>query len=267
MRRDGQIDGRELRMGHAPKEHAMKEAGNVEGLGAVARRRLLAGAAALPLVALGLILVPAIRAHAATASTPASTPVSVRELDSAAMALFDAAEASDWTAARQALARARRAAEAVGSVEPAYTDAGGRLNHFITARNNLGADLIEAKTALSVKDRRWLVSSADHLAARAGELAQPFAEHAGALAPRIDTLLFLARRMRRALVWQDNVGLRAARDDFRRLWQELRSELRNQPSGTRRALDEALTRMTDSASTAHAKALYAAVRQLREGPR
>lgn len=249
-------------MNAARKGWAAKEAGNGEVPGAVlsSRRRLLAGAVALPLAGLGLAIVPVVRARAATAGTP----VAVRELDRAAMALFDAAEASRWAAARQALAAARRAADAIASVESAYTDAGGRLNHFITARNNLGADLIEAKTALSVKDRRWLVSSADRLAARAGELAQPFAEHAGSLDPRIETLLFLARRMRRALVWQDNDGLRAARDDFERLWRALRGELRNQPPGSRRALDQALTHMTDSASTAHAKALYDAVRRLRE---
>jgi hypothetical protein len=119
----------------------------------VTRRRLLAGTAALPLVALAVTFGLSIRARAATDTIPSA----VRDLDVAAMALFDAAE--------------------------------GQLNNFFQARNNLTGDLIEAKTALSVKDRRWLVSSADRIAARAGELAQPFAQQANVLIARIEALL------------------------------------------------------------------------------
>jgi hypothetical protein len=191
-------------------------------------------------------------------------PKAVRNLDAAAMKLFDAAEAGDWFAAQQALDSAQAAGAAVDNLEGAYSDAGGQLENFFQVRNNIGADIVEAGTALSAKDRRWLVNSADRIAARAGELSEPFAERSNALVPRIETLLFLARRMRRARVWQDNVGFRAANDDFKRLWQALRRELRGQPAEKRRAIDEALNRAADSSSGADMKALYAAVLDLRD---
>ena len=63
---------------------------------------------------------------------------------------------------------------------------------------------------MSVKDRRWLASSADRIASRAGELSQPFAERGGTVHQRVEVLLFLARRMRRALVWNDQSGYRSS---------------------------------------------------------
>ena len=226
----------------------------------VMRRRLLAGTAALPLVALAVTFGLSTRARAATGTIPSA----VRDLDVAAMALFDAAEGGRWLVARQAMERARTAAEAMGAVESAYVGAGGQINNFFQARNNLTGDLIEAKTALSVKDRRWLVSSADRIAARAGELAQPFAEQANVFIPRIEALLFLARRMRRALVWQDDIGFGVAQDDFKRLWQTLRDELDKESAGKVRALDDALSRVSVSRSRTDLKSLYAAIQGLRE---
>ena len=225
------------------------------------RRRLLAGTAALPLIGLAAF-VPARPARAAADSTP---PAAVRDLDAAAMALFDAAEAGHWSAARQALGWARAAAAAVDAIEPAYLAAGGQLSRFFEARNNLGGDLVEARTALSVKDRRWLVSTAGRIADRAGEFSQPFVEHGNALIPSIESLLFLARRMRRAVVWQDSIGYRNAHDDFKRLWDGVRDQLRQKSPDKVRALDDALARMTQARSTLEAKALYAAVQQLRDG--
>ena len=224
------------------------------------RRRLLAGTVALPLAALVAALGLPVRARAATDMTPSA----LRDLDAAAMALFDAAETSRWLVAQQALERARTAADAVGGLESAYLTAGGRLTHFFQARNNLSGDLIEAKTALSMKDRRWLVNGADRIAARAGELSQPFAEHTNAIIPRIEALLFLTRRMRRALVWQDNIGYRAAQDDFKRLWRAMGDEVDKQPPDKVRALGDAFARVTLSRSSTDLRSLYTAIRGLRE---
>ena len=231
------------------------------GTASGARRRVLAAAAAVPLLGLGLTLGPQRPALAAADMTPAS----LRALDTAAMALFDAAQGSHWAAARRALAQARTSAETTAAIEPAFLTAGGELTHFFEVRNNLGGDLIEAAAALSVKDRRWLVSCADRIAARAGELSQPFAQHANALIPRIESLLFRARRMRRALVWGDTFGFISAQDDFKRLWQSLREALRGQPAARLAALDDALLRTAGSRSAADAQALYLAVKQLRDG--
>ena len=244
------------------KAGAMKTTSNAKALGTVVvpRRRRLAGAAALPLAALAAALGLPVRARAATDMTPSA----LRDLDAAAMALFDAGETSRWPVAQQALERARTAADVVGGLESTYLAAGGRLSQFFQARNDLTGDLIEAKTALTAKDRRWLVSSADRIAARAGELSQPFAEHGNALIPRIEALLHLARRMRRALVWKDNNGFRAAQDDFERLWHALRHELDKQPRDRVRALDDALTRVAVSRSSADLRSLYTALQKLRE---
>ena len=169
-----------------------------------------------------------------------------------------------WSAAKQALQRAQRAAGAVAPLESAFVDAGGELRHFFQARNDLVGDLIEAKTALSVRDRRWLVSAADRIAARAGELSQPFEMRANALLPRVESLLYLVRRMRRALVWQDHIGLQSAHDDFRRLWSGLKVELTAAPADRVRALDDALISLSLSKSSADVQRLYVAVQQLRE---
>jgi hypothetical protein len=227
----------------------------------VTRRRLLAGTVVLPLAALAMSLGRSIRARAATQTMPSA----VRDLDLAAMALFDAAEGGHWPAARHALERARAAAEAMGSVESAYVGAGGQISDFFLARNHLTGDLVEAKTALSVKDGRWLVSSAERIAARAGELSEPFAAHDNDLVPRIETLLFLARRMREALVWQDDIGFGVAHDDFKRLWKALRDELgKDERPDKVHALDEALARVAISRSSTDLKSLYTAIHDLRE---
>ena len=231
------------------------------GTASGARRRVLAAAAAVPLLGLSLTLGVQRPVQAAADRTPAP----LRALDTAAMALFDAAQGSHWEAARRALAEARTAAEASATIEPAFLRAGGELDHFFEVRNNLGGDLMEAAEALSVKDKRWLVSCADRIAARAGELSQPFAQHAHALTPRIESLLYLARRLRRALVWGDTPGFSAAQEDFKRLWQSLRAAMRSQPAARLAALDDSLSRAARSRSAADAQALYLAVKQLRDG--
>ncbi len=225
------------------------------------RRRLILGAMTLPLATAVLTLGISQHARAATGTIP----LPVLDLDRAAMALFDAAEDGHWDRARQSLDRARAAANALTAVEAAYSDDGGHLGHFYAARNNLSADLIEAKTAISVKDRRWLVSSADRIAARAGELSQTFVGADDSLTPRIETLLFLARRMRRALVWQDNTGFSSARHDFRNLWQMTRTDLKTLPTERLHALDEALAKNAGRTSQANARLLYEAVLALRNG--
>ncbi|MEO7114928.1 MAG: hypothetical protein ABIZ18_03635 [Caldimonas sp.] len=216
----------------------------------VSKRRLLGGTA---LLAVGVPI------GARAAGTP--VPGSIRELDNAAMALFDAAEAANWDGAAKALERAKSATLGAKDLERAYIDAGGGIGHFIEAKNNLSADLIEARTALSVKDKRWLISAADRLESRAGELSQPFADQSNAIVPRIETLLFLARRMRRALVWGDDGGFRDARDSFDRLWSPLRSELAGKPSVS--AVQEALTSIVKSPTSTGLKKLYAATLALR----
>ncbi|MFZ5543124.1 MAG: hypothetical protein ACOZJZ_06175, partial [Pseudomonadota bacterium] len=125
-------------------------------------------------------------------------------------------------------------------------------------------DLLEAGTAISVKDRRWLVSVADRIVARAGELGQPFVGSRDSTQQRIEVLIYLARRMRRALVWADEDGFRSAQRDFRRLWQLTASELTPDASERRRVLEEALTRLTLSRSTAAIQQLYDAVAALRK---
>lgn len=222
------------------------------------RRRLIAAATLAPVGALALSLAPR-SARAAVVALPAA----LAELDAAAMSLFDAAEAGQWAQARAALARARSAANAAGPLEGVFTEAGGELHRFFQARNNLTGDLIEARTALSVNDRRWLVSVADRIVARAGELSQPFAERSGTVNQRIDVLLFLARRMRRALVWSDELGYRSARDDFKQLWQSTAPEMATLPPQKRRGLDDALLRLSLSRAANDVKRFYNAVAALR----
>lgn len=218
----------------------------------------MAAATLAPLAALALSLAPR-RASAAVSAMPAA----IGDLDAAAMSLFDAAEAGQWAQAGTALVRTRAAANAAGALEGAFTQAGGALHRFFQARNKLTGDLLEAETALSVKDRRWLASSADRIVSRAGELSQPFAERAGTVHQRIEVLLFLARRMRRALVWSDESGYRSARDDFKRLWQLTGPEVTSLAPEKRRALDEALLRLSLSKAARDVKRLYDAVAALR----
>ena len=222
------------------------------------RRRALLIAVVPPLLA-PLAMTPR-TAHAAAAAIPAA----LSEIDRAAVALLDAGETGQWAAARQALIRAGEATHGVAPLESAFVEAGGELRHFFQARNDLVADLIEAKTALSVKDRRWLSSAAVQIAARAGELSQPFAARSGALLPQMESLLYLARRMRRAMVWQDNIGFRSAQADFKRLWPALKGELASAPVDRVRAMDEALVSISSSSSTADVRRLYAALQQLRD---
>jgi hypothetical protein len=225
----------------------------------VRRRGLLAGAAALPLLASGGWLAAPCTARAAT-----PLPAAVSDLDQAAMALFNAAEAGEWNAARTALERARAAAAATDTLDAAYVQAGGDRYRFFEGRNGLRGDLVEARTALSVKDSRWLVSTADRILAHAGELALPFAMHANVLVPRLEALLSLARRMRRARVWNDASGYEAAQQDFDTLWKALRGELGGKVATERmRALDDALRGLTSSATSGDLRRLYDAVAALR----
>lgn len=219
-----------------------------------ARRRLLAAAS---------LLASAVCAPGVRAAPP--LPGAVRALDAAALALFEAAEAGDWTRAQAAVQRARQAATDIDAVEGAYTEAGGVLHRFYAARNALGGDLVEAQAALAARDRRWLAAVADRLLARAGELALPFAGGGDDLAARIETLLFLAQRMRRALLWEDPIGYRGAQRDFETLWKPLRAELAARADGARlKALDDALARAAHVQTPAAARALAAAVLALRE---
>jgi hypothetical protein len=224
-----------------------------------ARHRLPTGTVVLPLLALALTFAVPLPARAAVNTIP----VQVRELDAAAMSLFDAAEAGNWADAGRALDRVKRASSNLTTLEAPYVEAGGQLEDFFQVTNNFGADLIEAATALTVKDRRTLVSSADRLAARAGELSMPFAKRASALAPHIEALLFFARRMRSALAWHDISGFRMANDHFQRLRQALNNEFAKQAPEKVRAIDEALKRVSVSGSSADVKLLYTAIQDLR----
>ncbi|MEO5696481.1 MAG: hypothetical protein ABIQ60_05030 [Burkholderiaceae bacterium] len=225
-----------------------------------ARRRLVASVLVLPAMAIALSLGAPLQARAAVVTLP---PALV-ELDAAAMRLFDAAEAGDWSAAQTALARVKTAAAAVPAIESVYLDAGGELRLFFQARNNLSSDLPEADLALSVKDQRWLISVADRIAARAGEISAPMVGAGGALAPRIETLLSLTRSMRRALVWRDNFGFRSAQDDFKRLWKTLRDDAGLRAPEKSRQLDALLDRIETTGTSTDMSALDAAIRDLRK---
>ncbi|WP_295637050.1 hypothetical protein [uncultured Methylibium sp.] len=223
------------------------------------RRRLIAAASLGPVGIMAGTLAP-LRARAAGA-----LPSSVRDLDAAALVLFDAAASARWVQARAALARARTAATAAASLGGPFTEAGGALHRYFEARNGLSGDLVEAGLALSVKDHRWLIGVAERIVTRAGELAQPFAERSDKLTPQIETLLFLARRMRRALVWHDSIGYQGARGDFGSLWQAMLPELApSVPAGRIQALDQALQGATHSPSPSAGKRLDEAVRALRQ---
>jgi hypothetical protein len=223
------------------------------------RHALIVAATVYPLLVSAVGISMSRRAHAATTAIPSP----VDELDHAAMTLFDAAEAREWAAASQALKRTEQAADTIAQLESAFVEAGGDLRHFFQARNDLVGDLIEAKTALSVKDQRWLISAADRIVARAGELSQPFATRTSALLPQVESLMYLARRMRRALVWQDHIGLQAAHDDFKRLWLVLRADLSSIPNDRVRAIDDALVNLSLSKSTTAVRQLYLVVQHLR----
>ncbi|ODV13325.1 MAG: hypothetical protein ABT20_02255 [Rubrivivax sp. SCN 70-15] len=239
------------------------------------RRGLLGAAAVLPWLAAALA--PAAHATEAAAGTAAAAsgaaparppfPPVLHALDRAAMNLFDAPVARHWPAARDALARARKAAAEVGPLEPAFVDAGGDLSRFYRARNDLGADLLEARTALDAKDERWLASCADRIADRAGTLSLPFDARSDKLTPGVESLLALARRMRNALVWQDDAGFRNAHEDFKTLWASLRQSLAARSETQVHALDVALNRIAISRAPQDLQALEQAVRNLRHGLR
>lgn len=229
--------------------------------------RFVASLSALPVLAASAGTAPA-AAQAPSASpgvrAAAEMPKAMLDLGLAAMDLFDAAEVGNWAAARDALSRTRTAAASLSTAEGAYTDAGGALHRYIQARNALDADLLEAGTALSVQDRRWLVGVASHVAAEAGELSLPFVGSGGTVAPSVEALLFLALRMRRALVWQDDIGFRAATDDFARLWRTVRVPLGERvPADRLNALDAALGQVVDQKSADQVRRLYGAIVALR----
>ncbi len=223
------------------------------------RRRFVAAAVLLPPVTLASSLGLTLSASAAGVELPRT----VRSLDSAATALFDAAEAANWADAEQALGRVKTAALEVTVLQPAFLAAGGAISHFIEAQNNLGGDLIEAGIALSARDQHWLISSADRIESRAGELSQPFLDGTDTIGPRVETLLFLARRMRRALVWHDDRGYRQASDDFKRMASSLRADLDKRSPGNAHSLQLALERISDSPSSVELKSLYDATLRLR----
>jgi hypothetical protein len=223
-----------------------------------ARRRVLAGVGAALLLA-GIAAAPPGRAAPAPAQ---QVPRPLLDLDSAASALFDAAEAERWADAHKALVAAQTAARSIDDMQTSFSEAGGRLSRFFAATNQLTADLIDARAAESVRDRPWLVDSADNLLARAGDLTEPYAARIDAPLPRLEVLLVLARRMRRAPAWQDAGGFAAARGAFDRLWPALRAELIvRAPRGVGR-VDAARARITTAPSSANARSLYLELRGL-----
>ena len=213
--------------------------------------------------ALAIALAATLLAARPVLAARATMPDALRRLDAAAMALFDAAEDEQWAAAKQALAGARAAAVAAEDDERHYVDAGGQMADFLAARDNLRADLIEAGMALATPDKRWLVACAERIAERAGELSVPFAERDDILAPRLTTLLFLARSIRRAVTWGDADALADAQQEFGRLWRAVRVELSGKAPTESKTLDAALEKLKHSNTTADARALYNSVARLR----
>lgn len=210
-----------------------------------------------------LSLLPALGPAELARAQSAAMPGNVRALDVAATDLFDAAEGEKWHDAARALGQVRSIAPGLSDLESAYLAAGGGIEDFFQVVNNLSADVIEAGMALSTKDRRWLVSSADRIVSRAGELARPFAARDNAVIPRIDTLLFLTRRMRRALVWSDTSGFIIAHNAFTRLWPSLRDELAGKQTSAVDVVQRALVNVDRMApSGAAIKRLYEATQAL-----
>ncbi|MEO7937807.1 MAG: hypothetical protein ABIR55_04225 [Burkholderiaceae bacterium] len=224
------------------------------------RRQWLATVLALPLLTLAWSLGACRSAFAA--DTP--VPPTVSALDSAAMAMFDAGETRDWAAASAALVRAKNAARDVAQLQTIYVTSGGTLEHFFEVQNNLRSDLMEADTATSVQDQRWLVRAADHLVTRAGELSEPFKPRHNSILPRVETLLFLARRMRRARVSQDANDYADASATFGQLWSALRHDLPASAASQATALEQALSGMGASSTSADIRKFYLAVATLRD---
>ena len=231
---------------------------SAQGWGALptSRRALLAASVLLTMMP--------VRGHAKLAQAQGAVrPAAGRALDVAATDLFNAAQAGKWSDAAQALGQIRTIAPGLNDLEATYVEAGGNLEDFFQVVNNLSADAMEADTALSTKNQRWLLSCADRVVSRAGELARPFAVGANAIAPRIDTLLFLVRRMQRALVWSDGDGFTNAHAAFVRLWPGLRSELAGKLASAVDAVQRALLNVdTKAPSDAAIKRLYAAIQAL-----
>lgn len=63
-----------------------------------------------------------------------------------------------------------------------------------------------------------------------------------AVVPRIDTLLFLERRMRLALTWSDVSSLKNTQDAFTRLWSSLRRKGQDSSHESRINLKESSTK-------------------------
>ena len=219
------------------------------------RRRLL--------VNLGIALFAGAGRLAYATPAPAPTlPQTVVDLDAATLAFFEAARAGRWDDAHKQLEAVRNAARSVPELQSSFTDAGGELSRFFAATNALTADLVDASAAESVWDRTWLVSAAENLLARAGDLTEPYASRIDATAPRLEVLLVLARRMRRAPAWLDTTGYASARRSFDHLWPALRGELRAKRPHLVESVDAARAGITGPPSSANAHTLYVAVRNL-----
>jgi len=220
-----------------------------------ARRRLLAGVAAL-------LLVARTRRAQATPVEAKTVPRSLLELDLAALALFDAAAAGRWIDAQNTLPRARAAARAVSREQASYAAAGGDLDNFVASTGELTADLVEVSAATAERDRKWLVSAAANVLERAGELTEPYASRIGAAAPRLEVLLVLARRMQKTWPSDDKDEFAAAHRAFDRLWPALRDQLNARRPYLVERVDAARAGLSVAPSSANAGTLYVAVRDL-----
>jgi hypothetical protein len=223
----------------------------------VARRRWLA----LVLAAGGLVGFAPVRAARPERSARALPPA-LHDLDAAALALVRAADAARWADADRAIGAAEHAARAVGDLQASYTRAGGELSRYFAATNQLAADLIDARTAASVRDRAWLARCADDLVTRAGDLTQPYAAGIDEPAPRLVVLFAFARRMERAPEWQDTDSFTAARRDFDRLWPAVRAGLAHRLPQRVKQVDAARAHIALAASSADTGALSQALHDL-----
>jgi len=215
------------------------------------------------LVSLGIALLAGAGRLAEASPAPASTvPQTVIDLDASTLAFFEAAKAGRWDDVHKELEAVRNAARSVPELQSSFTDAGGELSRFFAATNALTADLVDAAAAESVWDRTWVVSAAENLLARAGDLTEPYAARIDATAPRLEVLLVLARRMRRAPEWLDTTGYASARRSFDRLWPALRGQLGAQRPHLVESVDAARAGIAGPPSPANAHTLYVAVRNL-----
>jgi len=157
--------------------------------------------------------------------------------------LFDAAATMHWRSARVALQALH---EQIGQLDETsrtqFTAAGGPVENWLAARAGLLAGLARADRAAAGADGIALGKAANRMTLLAGELAQPFADAQEApTALKVDVAMYLAWRMRQALISGDTSGYEAAHAAFDRLWLDVQRSTPGVDDVRLAALERALT--------------------------